>query len=564
MFTAMQLSKKLVLGFGLMLLLILISSAVAFNSLRALNYNADQLANNWMPSIRAVYRLRLAVADFRRIEFQHIMATDDADMRAIEKRLDELAAKREKLQAEYEKLISSPEEQAKFKEYEAALAKYMSLHAVLLEHSKRNENDQARALMTGDSRKAFQEIADDLNALIVINDKGGENEAVAANSTFKRSLWTNVAILCFAVVVGFGLAFIIIRSVMSQLGTDPSVLHDIAVKMAGGDLSMNLESGRKQDVGVFLAMKNMVQALRQVVGDVRSATDNVAAGAEELSASSESLSQGATEQAAAIEEVSSSMEEMSSNIKQNAENSQQTGKIATQAAIDAQEGGVAVGKAVSAMKNIAEKIGIIEEIARQTNLLALNAAIEAARAGEHGKGFAVVAAEVRKLAERSGNAAGEISELSSSTVAISEKAGEMLTKLVPDIQRTADLVQEISAATGEQNTGVEQINRAIQQLDQVIQQNASASEEMASTSEELSSQGQQLQQTMGFFQVDEGSHQATRARRPRALPTGPAAKARIPVPARATGKTAGKGATAKGIDLDLGVGVGDDGDFEKF
>jgi methyl-accepting chemotaxis protein len=193
---------------------------------------------------------------------------------------------------------------------------------------------------------------------------------------------------------------------------------------------------------------------------------------------------------------------MSSNIQQNADNSQQTEKISLKAANDADEGGKAVIEAVSAMKEIATKISIIEEIARQTNLLALNAAIEAARAGEHGKGFAVVAAEVRKLAERSQSAAGEISELSATSVDVAEKAGEMLTKLVPDIQKTSELVQEISASSAEQNSGASQITNAIQQLDSVIQQNASATEEMASTTEELSSQAQQLQETISFFKLD--------------------------------------------------------------
>ena len=230
--------------------------------------------------------------------------------------------------------------------------------------------------------------------------------------------------------------------------------------------------------------------------------------------------------------------------------------------------GIAMKLTYMFRKNIAEKISIIEEIARQTNLLALNAAIEAARAGEHGKGFAVVAAEVRKLAERSGNAAGEISELSSSTVSISEKAGEMLTKLVPDIQRTAELVQEINAATGEQNSGAEQINKAIQQLDQVIQQNASASEEMASTSEELSSQAQQLQQTMGFFRVDDGRQ--TQRRKPKALPAGSShASAHAPIHVAHMEHAAPKGngsahaPTKKGgIDLDLSPDA-EDGEFEK-
>ena len=194
-----------------------------------------------------------------------------------------------------------------------------------------------------------------------------------------------------------------------------------------------------------------------------------------------------------------------SNIKQNADNAQQTNKIAMKSAKDAQESGKSVLEAVNAMKEIASKISIIEEIARQTNLLALNAAIEAARAGEHGKGFAVVAAEVRKLAERSQRAAGEINQLSGTTVKVSEKAGEMLEKLVPDIQRTAELVQEITAASQEQDTGAEQINKALQQLERVIQQNASASEEMAATTEELSAQSDQLVSALGFFRTgDEG------------------------------------------------------------
>lgn len=208
-----------------------------------------------------------------------------------------------------------------------------------------------------------------------------------------------------------------------------------------------------------------------------------------------------------MEETSASMEQMRSNIQQNADNSQQTEKISFKAADDATESGKSVTKAVSAMKEIATKISIIEEIARQTNLLALNAAIEAARAGEHGKGFAVVAAEVRKLAERSQIAAGEISILSTTSVGVAEKAGEMLNKLVPDIQKTSELVREISISSAEQNSGIGQIQNAIQQLDSVIQQNASASEEMASTTEELSSQAEQLIDTISFFKINgAGNH----------------------------------------------------------
>ena len=277
---------------------------------------------------------------------------------------------------------------------------------------------------------------------------------------------------------------------------------ELAREIAGGNLQLHVEQRSAND-GLMQALSAMVQNLTQVVGDVKSAADNVTAGSQELSATSEQMSQGASEQAASAEEASASMEQMSANIRQNADNSMQTEKIAIKSATDAQESGLAVAKTVAAMKEIAAKTSIIEEIARQTNLLALNAAIEAARAGEHGKGFAVVASEVRKLAERSQLAAGEIGALSLSSVQVAENAGELLQKLVPDIKRTADLVQEISAACKEQDSGAEQINKAIQQLDQVIQQNAGASEEMASTAEELASQAEQLQGTIAFFKIDD-------------------------------------------------------------
>jgi len=275
-------------------------------------------------------------------------------------------------------------------------------------------------------------------------------------------------------------------------------ITNAAEEIANGNLTVSLRERSPQDK-LMQALSSMVGGLTQTVSDIRAIAGEVSAASQSISTASIQVSKGASAQAAAAEEASSSMEEMVSNIKQNADNAQQTDKIANKSAKDAQESGKSVLEAVAAMKEIANKISIIEEIARQTNLLALNAAIEAARAGEHGKGFAVVAAEVRKLAERSQKAAGEINQLSSSTLRVSEKSGEMLEKLVPDIQRTAELVQEISAASKEQDTGAEQINKALQQLEQVIQQNASASEEMASTTEELTGQSDQLVSALSFF-----------------------------------------------------------------
>jgi methyl-accepting chemotaxis protein len=293
-------------------------------------------------------------------------------------------------------------------------------------------------------------------------------------------------------------------SIVNGIAINMNERQELAAAIAHGDLTREVELASEND-GLGKALRFMVGKLKSMLAEITAATDNVASGSGSMSSSSEEMSQGASEQAAAAEEASSSIEQMTANIRQNADNALQTEKIATKAAADASEGGVAVGETLQAMKEIANKILIIEEIARQTNLLALNAAIEAARAGEQGKGFAVVAAEVRKLAERSQVAAGEIGKLSVSSVAVAERAGKILEIIVPDIRKTAELVQEISAASREQDAGAGQINRAIQQLDLVIQQNASASEEMASTAEELSSQAEQLQDMIAFFKVTDAA-----------------------------------------------------------
>jgi methyl-accepting chemotaxis protein len=290
----------------------------------------------------------------------------------------------------------------------------------------------------------------------------------------------------------------------------------LALQIGEGDLRQDVTLSSDKDT-LGLALKKMVANLRDVVANVRAAAENVASGSEEITGTAQTLSSGASEQAASVEEVSASMEQSTASIQQNTENARQTDKISTKAAQDAQDTGRSVAQTVQAMKDIAQKISIIEEIARQTDLLALNAAIEAARAGEHGKGFAVVASEVRKLAERSQKAAGEISKLSSSSVEIAESAGQMLDKLVPDIRKTADLVKEITSGSEEQNTGAAQINKAMQELDKVIQQNASASEEMAASSEELASQAEQLQAAIDFFKVSDDGAKASGAKRNKAL-----------------------------------------------
>ncbi len=381
--------------------------------------------------------------------------------------------------------------------------------------------------------------------------------------------------ILIAVVAGavlLGLAMAVWMAVSISRGLSKAV--NAARSVAAGDLTKDVAAtGRDEVTDLLHAIQAMNGKLREVVGQVINAASNVSAGSQELSASAEQLSQGSTEQASSTEEASASMEEMAANVKQNAENAGQTEAIARQSAKDAEASGVAVGRAVEAMQTIAQKITIVQEIARQTDLLALNAAVEAARAGEHGRGFAVVASEVRKLAERSQAAAAEIGTLSIDTVKAAREAGDMLGRLVPDIKKTAALVEEISAACREQDVGSGQINQAIQQLDKVTQQNASASEQVSATSEELAAQAETLQATIAYFRIDAAPAAGAReidgavtqlratAARMAASPVVKSPMGRAPAK-RAAARPAAK-AAGGGFAFDMGEGDDRDADFTR-
>jgi len=475
-------------------------------------FDAANFGNvNVVPSILVLHGAIRNVGDIRFLTAKHMLADNGSKKADYDGDIRKLKASFDKEMKDYEPLIADEKDKQLLADEVALMTEYFAANVEVRALSTADKRQQAGELQDKKASPLAEKLRTALDAHMQYNEtlanKGSQDALISKGRSTTIGLTLGFLTTCLLIALGLAVS----RSITKPVDS----LKVAAERMASGDFKVKFDTQRKDEIGHLLtSMQSMAVKISEVVGDVRDASDNVSAGAQQIASSAQQLSQGATEQASSIEEVSSSIEEMSSNIKQSAENASQTEKIAMKAAGDAKDGGQAVGRTVEAMKQIAGKISIIEEISRQTNLLALNAAIEAARAGEHGKGFAVVASEVRKLAERSQKAAAEITELSKSSVDVAEHAGELLAKILPDVQKTAELVQEISAASREQDGGVQQINKAIQQLDQVIQQNAAAAEETSSTTEELAAQSERMREMIEYFKLEDRGHRQARAGAP--------------------------------------------------
>jgi len=509
MFANMKLAVRLGLGFAVVLTLTLVMAFISYGRLAALNEEIENMVLDKFPKTvmanDAVDQINITA---RAIRNALLVKTPEEAQKELT-RLMEARAKTGEIFDKLDKMLVSPEGRKVFsRAMDLRRAAVVDQNQVL-ELFKAGQKDQAVDVLVSKVRQSQGDYIKAVGDLIAFQSELMAQAGKTADDLAEQGMRLMLILGGLAALLSVAIAWLIIRSVLKQLGGEPDEARALVARIAEGDLTVKIETHPKDNSSLLFAMKQMTERLTQVVTDVNGGAQALASASEEVSATAQQLSQAASEQAAGVEETSASIEQMTSSIAQNTENAKITDGMASKAAKDAVDGGEAVNATVGAMKQIAKKIGIIDDIAAQTNLLALNAAIEAARAGEHGKGFAVVAAEVRKLAERSQVAAQEIGEVAGNSVELAEKAGRLLAEIVPNIRKTSDLVQEITAASTEQSSGVGQINSAVSQLNTTTQQNASSSEELAATSEEMSSQAEQLQQTMSFFKLDGTGHAST-------------------------------------------------------
>ena len=498
-FKSLRLATQLNLAFVLVALISVVVGLVGIQGAASIHKLMEDAYNNGTMSIIYVNNADRFSNNAQRALGNYLLAPDATIRKGQGDHMAQYQAGVAEWVAKERTTVMSDVEQAQWKVFDQTWPPYLEAvrkTVALVDAGKKAEAEKA---FFGETRPIFGALEKIMATVVEDCRKGAEDSNKAGQASYEKIRTFTAVIVVAGFVLTLLLGALVTRVIRSIVGGEPAEAARIVGRVAEGDLCVEVALAEGDTTSIMASIKTMVAKLADIIGQTRDASNNLVAASDQLSATAQSLSQGASEQAASVEETSASMEEMSASSAQNNENAKVTGDIATRTASETLQGGKAVEETVSAMKQIARKIAIIDDIAYQTNLLALNAAIEAGRAGEHGMGFAVVAAEVRKLAERSQVAAEEISQLASGSVDLAEQAGTLLGAIVPSIQKTSDLVQEISAASSEQNSGVGQINQAIGQISQAVQQSAAASEELASTSEEMNAQALELQSMMSYF-----------------------------------------------------------------
>ena len=512
----LKISTRLAGAFGLLVLLLVGLAVAAYSQLSSIYDDTLDLADSWLPSVQVVNQMQTQATGNRVAVATHILNTDEAAMGGIEQEITQGRDKLAKQRQTYEKLISSPEEKRLYEEFSAAWKKYAETNDKVLAHSRKNENDQARALLQGESRQNYVAAMALLDKLVELNGAGAEQSKAASERSYSVALTTLFVTAALAIAVAVVAALWLIRSITGPLAR---AVH-AADLVAAGDLTVQIQADSQDETGKLLqSLDKMQQALVRTVSTVRQNAESVASASAQIASGNHDLSARTESQASALEETAASMEELGSTVRQNADNARQANQLAVSASTVAVQGGEVVSQVVETMKGIttasnkiADIIGVIDGIAFQTNILALNAAVEAARAGEQGRGFAVVASEVRSLAGRSAEAAKEIKSLIGASVerveqgnVQAERAGQTMTEVVNAIRRVTDIMGEISAASSEQSAGVSQVGEAVTQMDQATQQNAALVEQMAAAAGSLSGQARELVEAVAVFKLAQGA-----------------------------------------------------------
>jgi methyl-accepting chemotaxis protein len=506
----LKISTRLSATLGLLLALLLAVAGMALWQMTTMRAATQAITGNWLPSIERVNQMNTGTSDFRIGEFQHVLNTDDKAMADIEKSMVAVLAAFEEDHKAYQLLISSVEERKLYDAFAADWKQYLQIHEQMLVLSRKNENDKAKALLEGDSRKLFDSASAKLVKLVDLNSVGAAAASNDAEAAFAQARNTLLAAVALAMALVVGSAVWLVRSITGPLRQALSV----ADRVAAGDLSGPIDTSAGDETGQLLkALGRMQGSLSAVVAEVRQNSESVATASAQIAQGNQDLSSRTEEQASALQQTAATMEQLGTTVRNNADSARQANQLAQGASVVAAQGGEVVGQVVATMQGISDSsrkigdiIGVIDGIAFQTNILALNAAVEAARAGEQGRGFAVVASEVRSLAQRSAEAAKEIKVLIGRSVeqveqgtTLVDQAGKTMGEIVTSIQRVSDIVAEITTASAEQSNGVHQVGDAVTQMDQATQQNAALVEESAAAAESLKGQAQQLVQAVAVF-----------------------------------------------------------------